>query len=274
MHSTPAELSLPSDQFEHPVISEKSVYEQRLKGLQKQMMLVQQAYYHQGQRAILCFEGWDAAGKGGAIRRLTERLDPRSIHVYPIGAPSAKEQGTHYLYRFMTRLPAAGHIAVFDRSWYGRVLVERVERFAEEQAWRRAYDEINQFEQTLTNDGVRIVKLFLHISPLEQIRRFRQRLETPLKHWKLTEEDIRNQSRWQDYEQAINDMFSRTSTEANPWKIILANRKWYCRVAVLEYIVGQLSRGIDLTIPEMEPGLRESAQRQLDELEERITFKP
>ena len=180
---------------------------------------------------------------------MTQKLDPRSVHVYLISAPTEKEHGTHYLFRFMKNLPAPGSIAIFDRSWYGRVLVERVEEFATENEVVRAYDEINAFEKMLRDDGVVLIKIFLYITKDEQIRRFRERLTEPLKHWKLTEEDMRNQARWPDYEIAIGDMLEKPHTADIPWHVVPANRKWYCRINVLNYIVDQLSDGVDLTLP-------------------------
>ncbi|MEL6547296.1 MAG: polyphosphate kinase, partial [Myxococcota bacterium] len=161
---------------EHPRAASKKAYQEELASLQLELLKIQQAYHHQGApRAILLFQGWDAAGKGGAIRRITERLDPRGLRVHAIAAPTPAEQGRHYLWRFWQRIPQPGRIAIFDRSWYGRVLVERVEGFAKKREWKRAYDEINEFEHTLVDDGVRIVKFFLHITADEQLRRFEER---------------------------------------------------------------------------------------------------
>ena len=219
------------------------------------MLAVQQAYYHQGLRAIISVEGWDASGKGGAIRRLTERLDPRGFSVYSIAAPTDFEQGKHYLYRFQTRLPAQGNIAIFDRSYYGRVLVERLEGFATEREWQRAYQEINEFERVLSDDGVRIIKLFLHIDQNEQFDRFLERLNNPKKRWKLTDEDIRNRDKWPQYEAAANDMFAYTSTKTQPWHIIPGNYKWFARVAFLTKVVEGLEKGVDLSLPPVDKEL-------------------
>ncbi|GAB1259624.1 polyphosphate kinase 2 family protein [Aurantivibrio plasticivorans] len=238
-------------------------YESGLKLLQWEMLRIQQAYFHQQLRALIVFEGWDAAGKGGAIRRLTEKLDPRSISVYPIGAPSAEEQSRHYLYRFFNKLPAAGSLAVFDRSYYGRVLVERVEGYASDPEWQRAYQEINEFERLLINDGVRIVKLFLHIDADEQLKRFEQRLQDPVKRWKLTADDIRNRQQWSEYEIAINDMFRNTSTRLAPWCVIPANKKWFARLSVMQTVVDTLSKGVDLTPPPLDKDLIIAAEKQL-----------
>ncbi|RNF51493.1 polyphosphate kinase [Marinomonas hwangdonensis] len=244
-------------------IDDKKTYRKILKKRQKEMQRVQQAYYHQGKRAIIIFQGWDASGKGGAIRRLTEYLDPRGYRVHPIAAPSAEEQGKHYLYRFQTKLPKVGTLAIFDRSWYERVLTERVEGFASDMEWQRAYQEINEYERMLTDDGVKIIKIFTHISKDEQLERFEERLRNPLKQWKLTEEDIRNREKWDEHENAINDMLELTSTEQSPWHVIPANHKWYTRIAVLETVVNALSEGMDLTPPPIDEALVRSAEHTL-----------
>lgn len=241
----------------------KKQYKKALGRLQKRMLAVQQAYYHQGLRAIIAIEGWDASGKGGAIRRLTEKLDPRGYSVYPIAAPTALEQGKHYMYRFQKRLPAAGTIAIFDRSYYGRVLVERVEAFASTQEWQRAYQEINEFERTLADDGVKVIKLFIHIDKNEQLIRFAERLNNPKKRWKLTDEDIRNREKWPEYEQAINDMFARTSVINRPWNLIAGNHKWFARVQFLKTVVEQLEEGVDLTLPPIDKKLVKLVDQQL-----------
>ncbi|MDP5056143.1 MAG: polyphosphate kinase [Marinomonas hwangdonensis] len=244
-------------------IDDKKTYRKILKKRQKEMQRVQQAYYHQGKRAIIIFQGWDASGKGGAIRRLTEYLDPRGYRVHPIAAPSADEQGKHYLYRFQIKLPKVGTLAIFDRSWYERVLTERVEGFASDMEWQRAYQEINEYERMLTDDGVKIIKIFTHISKDEQLERFEERLRNPLKQWKLTEEDIRNREKWDEHENAINDMLELTSTEQSPWHVIPANHKWYTRIAVLETVVNALSEGVDLTPPPIDEALVRSAEHTL-----------
>ena len=244
-------------------ITDRDSYESKLKKLQKRILAIQQAYHHQGQRAIIVFEGWDASGKGGAIRRLTERLDPRGFKVHPIGVPTSNEQGRHYLYRFQTRLPKPKSWAIFDRSWYGRVLVERIEELCPEHAWQRAYHEINEFERMLSDDDVRIVKLFLHIDPDEQLHRFDERLNNPYKRWKLTEEDIRNRDKWDQYTEAINDMLTYTSTQASPWHLIAGNHKWFARIQVLKTIADQLSEGIDITPPELDPKMIKAAEKKL-----------
>lgn len=244
-------------------IADKASYERQLVDLQTRVLRVQQAFFHQGLRGVIVFEGWDASGKGGCIRRLTEKLDPRGFRVWPIAAPTPDEMRQHYLQRFWERLPSAGTLAIFDRSWYGRVLVERVESLAEEAAWKRAYDEINAFERILTDDGVRIVKLFLHISPEEQLERFTERLENPFKRWKLTTEDLRNRERRPDYETAIDSMFRKTSTNWAPWHGVPADQKWHARTAVLDTIATSLGRGVDLTPPPIDPEVVRGAQKIL-----------
>ncbi|BBB30239.1 UDP-galactose-lipid carrier transferase [Neptunomonas japonica JAMM 1380] len=255
--------TLSSLSFKKSTIASKSKYEKDLKKWQLRLLHAQQAYFHANKRAIIVFEGWDASGKGGAIRRLTERLDPRGFQVHPIGAPRKEEQGKHYLYRFQTRLPAPGEIAIFDRSWYGRVLVERVEGFAVEQQWQRAYQEINEFERLLTDDDARIIKVFMHISPKEQLKRFAERLSNPIKRWKLTEEDIRNRQRWPEYDEAINQMFEQTSTITSPWHPIAANHKWYARIKVLKTVVKALEKDMDLSPPEADPEVLKAARKHL-----------
>lgn len=254
---------LESVDLDSATLSDKESYLKQVKKWQKKLLRVQQAYFHQKRRAILVFEGWDASGKGGAIRRITEKLDPRGVVVHPISAPTAREQSKHYLYRFQARLPEAGQIAIFDRSWYGRVLVERIEGFATEQEWQRAYQEINEFERSLIDDDARIIKLFMHISPEEQLKRFQERLNNPVKRWKLTTEDIRNRERWQEYQQATDQMLEYTSTEAAPWQIIPGNHKWYARIAVLKSIVEALAADVDIEPPPLDPAVTKAAYEAL-----------
>lgn len=244
-------------------IEDKKDYKKRLKYWKKRLLHVQQAYYHQHRRAVIVFEGWDAAGKGGAIRRVTEKLDPRGFTVYPIASPKDEEQGRHYLYRFFAKLPAPGTMTIFDRSYYGRVLVERIEGLASPQEWQRAYQEINEFERLLCDDGVRIVKLFLNISEAEQLKRFKERLHNPYKRWKLTEEDIRNRGKRKLYEEAIDTMFSRTDTVQAPWQLIAAEHKWYARIEVLKTLVEALSDGVEVTPPPVEQNVVALAEEKL-----------
>lgn len=231
----------------------KKWYETRVKELQLEMLRVQRAYHRLGLRGVLVFEGWDAGGKGGCIRRLVEKLDPRGFEVHAIGAPTTSESGRHHLRRFWQRLPRPGCISIFDRSWYGRVLVERVEEFTPERAWRRGYREINEFERTLVDDGVRVAKFFLHISDEEQLERFGERLRDPYKRWKLTKDDFRNRAKRGAYSVAIEEMFAETSTHRAPWHLIGADFKWYARTRVLEIAIETLGRGVDLSTPMADP---------------------
>ena len=238
-------------------------YERRLAEMQETLQLVQQAYLGTAHRAAIVLEGWDTAGKGGVVRRLGWALDPRSFSVHAIAAPTGQEKATHYLQRFWERLPPAGKIVVFDRSWYGRVLVERVEGLATPAEWRRAYGEISDFERMLVDDGTRVVKLFLHITPAEQMRRFRARLTNPVKRWKLSYEDFRNRGHWHDYEIAIEDMMAKTSSKGAPWHLVPANDKPYGRLAAFRIIVDRLSHNVNLAPRPLDPKLADSARALL-----------
>jgi polyphosphate kinase 2 (PPK2 family) len=189
-----------------------------------------------GPPLCVLFEGWDASGKGGAIKRLVDHLDPRHVRVVQYAAPTADEKRHQYLLRFADALPGWGGMAVLDRSWYGRVLVERVEGFATKAQWRRAYAEINDYERALCHDGMILVKLWLHVSDAEQLKRFKAREKDPLKRWKLTDEDWRNREKRPQYEAAIEEMVKRTSTEYAPWHLIEAENKRYARVKVIETV--------------------------------------
>jgi polyphosphate kinase 2 (PPK2 family) len=198
-----------------------------------------------GPPVCVLFEGGDASGKGGAIRRLVAELDPRHIRVVQFAAPTHDEQRHHFLWRFWPSLPGWGGMAVFDRSWYGRVLVERVEGFSTREQWLRAYDEINSFERTLADEGMILIKFWLHISGEEQIRRFKRREKDPLKSWKLTEEDWRNREKRDEYKQAVEEMVARTSLEPNArWHLIPAESKRYARVAVIEAVIAEIEEGM------------------------------
>jgi polyphosphate kinase 2 (PPK2 family) len=201
--------------------------------------------YVQQRPVIMVYEGWDAGGKGGNIKRVTERLDPRGYIVHAIAAPAGDDAARHYLYRFWRRLPEVGQIVIFDRSWYGRVMVERVEGFCSEEEWRRAYREINHFERQLVDFGTIIFKFWIHISKEEQLRRFNVRAEDELKQWKLTNEDWRNRDKWDIYYEAVNDMLVKTSTVTAPWTIVEGNSKWYARIKVLRTLVDGLSDGLN-----------------------------
>ena len=189
-----------------------------------------------GPPLCVVFEGWDASGKGGAIKRLVKKLDPRHVRVRSFSAPSEDEQRHHWLWRFWPHLPGWGGMAVFDRSWYGRVLVERVEGFAEDDAWERAYAEIREFESMLAAEGTILVKFWMHISDEEQLRRFEARKDDPLKSWKLTDEDWRNRKKRKDYAEAVEDMLDRTSTTQAPWHLIEGDSKRYARLRVVETV--------------------------------------
>jgi polyphosphate:AMP phosphotransferase len=216
---------------------DRDEYKQRLRQAQVKLRQLQLQIYQAQIPVLVLFEGWDAAGKGGAIKRLTDILDPRSYQVSTFAKPTDEEYQHHYLWRFWRRLPQHGNIDIFDRSWYGRVLVERVEGFASEAQWRRAYQEINEFEAMLTGAGYVLVKFWFHISPEEQFKRFEQRQSDPFKEYKLTEEDWRNREQWPFYEVAINQAIARTSTPAAPWTIIAGNDKYYARVSVIEAVI-------------------------------------
>jgi AMP-polyphosphate phosphotransferase len=203
--------------------------------------LAYQVYVQQRPVAIV-FEGWDAAGKGGAIRRITEKLDPRGFVVYPIAAPKGDDATHHYLWRFWHRLPETGQIAVFDRSWYGRVMVERIEGFCTEPQWKRAYREINYFERQLVDYGTILFKFWLHIDKDEQLHRFESRSGDKLRSWKLTDEDWRNREKWDLYAEAVNEMLLKTSTISAPWTVVEGNSKMYARVKILQTLVDKLSQ--------------------------------
>ena len=201
--------------------------------------------YVQKRPVIILFEGWDAAGKGGAIKRITEKLDPRGYVVYSIAAPQGEDKTRHYLYRFWRRLPERGQIAIFDRTWYGRVLVERVEGFAAEAEWNRAYKEINTFERQLKDFGTILAKFWIHISREEQFRRFEERKASGYKAWKLTDEDWRNRRKWGAYEEAVEEMLVKTSTRTAPWSLVEGNDKYWARTKVLSKLVEILSKELD-----------------------------
>lgn len=224
-------------------LSEKE-YEARIEKIQWELIELQYECAERRRTVLFVFEGWDAAGKGGVIQRLTRRLDPRYFEVHSIGAPRGDEANHHYLWRFWKRIPPAGHWAIFDRSWYGRVLVERVEGFASVVQWRRGYSEINDFEATLYDSGALLLKFWLHISQDEQLRRFEERKRVEYKWHKITEEDWRNRDKWPLYEQAAEDVFQRTSTPYAPWSVVPANDKGYARVYVLERAIELIRQGL------------------------------
>lgn len=217
-----------------------------MKELDLQLQLVQQAYIQKKLKAIIVLEGVDAAGKGGLIRRMAWSIDPRALKVWPIGTPNSIEKDMHYMWRFWSKLPAPGEIAVFDRSWYGRVLVEQVEGISSSQTGNRAYKEINEFERWMTDDGVRVIKILLKISRKEQAKRLIERVENPEKNWKLTFEDVRNRDSWEEYESYYKKMVSKTSNKNSKWYVIDCDEKEKARVQALSYIVNELSKGVSL----------------------------
>jgi polyphosphate kinase 2 (PPK2 family) len=226
---------------------DRKTYVRELTRRQVQLRELGYQVYLQKRPVVLVFEGWDAAGKGGAIKRITEKIDPRGYVVYPISAPQGEDKTRHYLYRFWRRLPERGQIAIFDRSWYGRVLVERAEGFASEEEWKRAYKEINSFERQLRDFGAILAKYWIHISRAEQLRRFEERRRIGYKSWKLTEEDWRNRQKWGVYEAAVEEMLLRTSTLTAPWQLVEGNDKYWARVRVLEHLVELLSEELGYT---------------------------
>ncbi len=242
----------------------RKAYHERLAKLQIGLMQIQQAYLVQGRSAVVVFEGWDAAGKGGTIRRISSALDPRNFKVWPIGAPRPYYLDRHFLVRFMERLPPRGAISAFDRSWYGRVLVERVEKLTPPERWRDGYREITDFERMLVDDGTRIAKIFFHISPDVQLERLEERLRDPLKRWKLSYEDFRNRQRWDDYEIAIDEMLAKTSTSFAPWRVVPANDKKLGRITAIEEIVERLGRDVDLSPPSLDESVIEAAIDHFD----------
>lgn len=233
-------------------LDDKVSYKKELKKLQFEMLTIQQFLYKHNIGLIIGFEGMDAAGKGGAIKRLTKALDPRGYIVHPIAAPTSDELKYHYLHRFWKSLPKRGQISIFDRTWYGRVLVERIEGFANKDEWGRAYEEINQFEKLLTDDGYIVLKFWIQVSYDEQLKRFKERQENPNKSWKLTDEDWRNREKWPQYVNAANDMLDKTTKKNAPWIQIAGNDKKYARIQVLAETIKHIKneckqRGLDFT---------------------------
>jgi polyphosphate:AMP phosphotransferase len=224
---------------------EREEYKKRQRKLQQRVWELSRRAREAGVASVLVFEGWDAAGKGGCIRRITRPLEARDHRLVPVAAPSEEELAHHYLWRFWRELPRAGRMLIFDRSWYGRVLVERVEGLAREDEWRRAYEEIRDFEEQLTEHGMPVVKFWLHIEREEQLSRFRERERTPYKKYKITDEDYRNREHWDDYTAAANEMIARTSTANAPWHLIAATDKRHARIRVLEETCAALERALE-----------------------------
>ncbi len=238
-------------------------YDEALAALQERLERIQVAHIVHKRPAILVLEGWDAAGKGGIIKRLTGHWDPRFFEVMPIAAPSEDELAHHFLWRFWTRLPARGHIAIFDRSWYGRVLVERVEGYASKAEWTRGYDEINEFEAQQIEAGATIVKLFIHITQEKQDKELLERLDDPWKRWKTGPDDYRNRAKRADYLDAIDDMFTKTGTRHAPWTVIDGNSRKAGRIAALTAIADQLEARVKMVPPEIDPEFEKMARAAL-----------
>ncbi|MDA0710993.1 MAG: phosphate--AMP phosphotransferase [bacterium] len=217
-------------------------YDRKKKNYQQRLWELEHEIYLRRLSVVIVYEGWDAAGKGGNIKRLVRRMDPRGYEVIPIAAPNDIELAHHYLWRFWTKIPKAGHFAIFDRSWYGRLLVERVEGFARENEWKRAYQEINEMEENLANFGTLIFKFWIHVDQEEQLKRFEEREKTPTKRWKITEEDWRNREKWGVYREAVDEMLVRTDTPHAPWTIVESNNKLYARIKTIETVVKALEK--------------------------------
>jgi len=223
-------------------IEDRKEYAEQMNSLQLKLLHYQYLLKDLRRNLILVFEGPDAAGKGGIIKRITEKLDPRFVRVYSVVKPTAEEYRHHYMWRFWKKLPAYGHTSIFDRSWYGRVLVERVEKFATAKEWKRAFDELNEFERVLSDDGSIIQKFYYHISKKEQLKRFRRREADPYKHWKISEEDWRNRKQWNKHNEAAEEMFQRTDAEHAPWHVLPSEDKRYARVETLKIIASRLEQ--------------------------------
>jgi polyphosphate:AMP phosphotransferase len=235
----------PLDRVDLSLSLTRKEYRERRAALQKRIGELGYAIYARRVPVVIVYQGMDAAGKGGNIRRLVHNLDPRGYEVVPIGAPNEVEKAHHYLWRFWCKLPKAGHITIFDRSWYERVLTERVEGFCTEEEWRRAYNEINEMERHWTSEGVVLLKFWLQIDADEQLRRFHAREQTPYKQWKITAEDWRNREKLDQYRDAVAEMLRRTSTPDAPWTVVPSNCKWYARVAVMDAVCAAVSKRVN-----------------------------
>jgi AMP-polyphosphate phosphotransferase len=244
----PAGAVARSNPLDHIDLSKMLVREEYGKELDRQqerVLRLEHQIFTARTPVVIVYQGWDAAGKGGNIGRLTAGLDPRGYEVMPIGAPTADEKAHHWLRRFWIRLPKGGHITIFDRSWYERVMVERVEGFCTEDEWRRAYQEINEFEASLASFGTVIVKFWIHISPEEQLRRFEDRMNTDFKRWKITDEDWRNRDKWPQYYEAVGEMIQRTSTSYAPWTVIEGECKLWARVKACRVVADAMEAALD-----------------------------
>ncbi len=220
-------------------------YKKELKNLQSKLSELHNKLYRRKIPVVIAYEGWDAAGKGGNIKRITEALDPRGFEVHPIASPLPNEKARHYLWRFWNRLPKTGHIAIFDRTWYGRVMVERLEGFCSENEWQRAYNEINEFEKELSDWGAVIIKFWVQIDKDTQLARFEERQNTPEKQWKITDEDWRNREKWDLYETAVNEMLRKTNTTYAPWHVLESNDKKYARIKALRIVIDAIEAALD-----------------------------
>lgn len=223
---------------------EEAEYKTELKKLQSELGELHNRLYRKRIPVIITYEGWDAAGKGGNIKRITEALDPRGYEVHPIASPEPHEKARHYMWRFWTRLPKSGHIAIFDRTWYGRVMVERLEGFCSENDWRRAYNEINEFEKELKEWGAVIIKFWVQIDKDTQLERFEERQNTPEKQWKITDEDWRNREKWDDYEVAVDEMLQKTNTSFAPWHVLESVDKKYARIKALKIVIEEIQKAL------------------------------
>ena len=250
------EAAIPENRFRlrsMPMLSEVELnqdmdvmeYRKQLAKCQKKLAKLHNELYRKKVPVIIAYEGWDAAGKGGNIKRITSALDPRGYEVHPIASPEPHEKARHYLWRFWTRLPKTGHIAIFDRTWYGRVMVERLEGFCSQNDWQIAYNEINEFERELKDWGAVIIKFWVQIDKETQLARFKDRENTPEKRWKITDEDWRNREKWDQYEDAVNEMLHRTSTDFAPWYILESNNKYYARIKALKIVIREIEKALE-----------------------------
>ncbi len=230
LHTSPLSAYEPSQ----PPVED---YKSKLKAMQKKLGKLQFDLFEKDISMVLCFEGWDAAGKGGTIRRLSQSFDPRGFRVIPSASPTAEEKAHHHLWRYWNALPQKGHIALFDRTWYGRVMVERIEGFCSKEQWQRAYEEINLFEQSLVDHRTIVIKFWMQIDQAEQLKRFTARQNNPQKQWKITDEDWRNREKWAEYETSVNEMIQKTSTADAPWIVVEGNNKQYARLKVLQTVI-------------------------------------
>jgi polyphosphate kinase 2 (PPK2 family) len=241
----------------------KGDYDTDLCALQERLSHILVAHIVHNKSSLIVCEGWDAAGKGGAIQRIAAQWDPRAFRVWPIKAPTSEEKARHFLWRFWSKLPGAGQIAIFDRSWYGRVLVERVEGFASEAEWRRGYDEINEFEAQQCYGGTTLVKLFFHVTQETQDKRLEARLDHPWKRWKVTAEDFRNREKRPAYLEAAEEMFAHTGTPWAPWRVIDGNNKKAARIAALTAVADALEAAVPMTPPEAAAEVEALAKKAL-----------